>query len=714
MNAARGAALGALVLAVAVVAVLLLRGDGGTHLQAALRERRPARQGRRRAGRRPAHRLDPQDQAHRRQPGRDHDLGAGRLRAAARGHDGARSAATSLSGIANRYIALTPGPNSNPKLPDGATLGTDKTTSIVDLDQLFNTLDPKTRKALQQFIQGSAQWYDNRGVEANAATKYFNPALSASRRLVNELVADQQTLNAFLRNAAKTHRRAGLAPRRPRQPRLQRQHDGGGDRRRERVVQPGAGAAARHAAQGQHDVRQPARDARRPRRARRGLQAGDQGPRALPEPAAPARAATRARRSPTCARSCTARAPTTTSPTCCARRPRSSAPPSRRSRTRSRRCRRPRRCSSSSGPTRRTSSAGCATSARARRTTTPTATSPASSRSSTPTRSPTTRPAATLTPIPPSQRLDGLQTGQVRRCPGAASPAAGRRLGALPRHRRLPGLRPEPRAPRPMKRLLAIAGVLVAAAALVVFGTGASDDGGALPRPRDLHERLLGDPGRGRQDRRRQGRQDRVARRHARPQGRGRPAHRPSPASTTSARDAECTIRPQSLIGEKFVECTPTQPRPEDAQPAPKLRKIERGDGQGPVPAAGRADAPSRSTSTWSTTRCACPTASACRSSSTSWAPAWPAAAATCARRSRNANPALKETDKVLEILADQNRVLANLARDGDTILAPLARDRAQGGRLRHAGQHDERRPRPSARATSRRTSPSCRPSCAS
>ena len=33
-------------------------------------------------------------------------------------------------------------------------------------------------------------------------------------------------------------------------------------------------------------------------------------------------------------------------------------------------------------------------------------------------------------------------------------------------------------------------------------------------------------------------------------------------------RDAECTIRPQSLIGEKFVECTPTQPRPEGAQAA--------------------------------------------------------------------------------------------------------------------------------------------------
>jgi phospholipid/cholesterol/gamma-HCH transport system substrate-binding protein len=112
--------------------------------------------------------------------------------------------ATSLSGIANRYIALTPGPNSNPKLDDGATLGTDQTTPIVDLDQLFNTLDPKTRAALQGFIQGSAQWYDNRGAEANAATKYFSPALSSTDALVNELTNNQQTLDAFLRNSSKT------------------------------------------------------------------------------------------------------------------------------------------------------------------------------------------------------------------------------------------------------------------------------------------------------------------------------------------------------------------------------------------------------------------------------------------------------------------------------------------------------------------------------
>ena len=45
----------------------------------------------------------------------------------------------------------------------------------------------------------------------------------------------------------------------------------------------------------------------------------------------------------------------------------------------------------------------------------------------------------------------------------------------------------------------------------------------------------------------------------------------------------------------------------------------------------------------------------------------------------RRANPALRETDKVLEILAEQNTVLEQLAVNSDTVLAPLARDRARG-----------------------------------
>ena len=115
-------------------------------------------------------------------------------------HDGTTAIirATSLSGIANRYIALTPGPNNAPKLRDGATLNAEKTTAPVDLDQLFNTLDPQTRRNLQAVIQGSAVQYAGKGHLANVAAKYFSPTLSTSSRLVNEVVRDQQTFQDFV------------------------------------------------------------------------------------------------------------------------------------------------------------------------------------------------------------------------------------------------------------------------------------------------------------------------------------------------------------------------------------------------------------------------------------------------------------------------------------------------------------------------------------
>jgi phospholipid/cholesterol/gamma-HCH transport system substrate-binding protein len=104
----------------------------------------------------------------------------------------------SLSGVANRYISLAPGPNSAAELDDDATLGLDRTTTSVDLDQLFNTLDPETRKSLQQVIKGSSEQYKGKGAKANEALKYFNPALSTTSRLVNELDRDQQSLQDFI------------------------------------------------------------------------------------------------------------------------------------------------------------------------------------------------------------------------------------------------------------------------------------------------------------------------------------------------------------------------------------------------------------------------------------------------------------------------------------------------------------------------------------
>jgi phospholipid/cholesterol/gamma-HCH transport system substrate-binding protein len=106
--------------------------------------------------------------------------------------------ATSLSGIANRYVALTLGPNSAPKLPDGGVIAADRTTAPVDLDQLFDTFDPKTRLGLQHIIRGQATWYDGKARQTDRSLHYFNPALSTSSRLTRELVRDRVVFRRFV------------------------------------------------------------------------------------------------------------------------------------------------------------------------------------------------------------------------------------------------------------------------------------------------------------------------------------------------------------------------------------------------------------------------------------------------------------------------------------------------------------------------------------
>ena len=111
---------------------------------------------------------------------------------------------TSLSGVANRYISLTNGPDNAEVLPDDSTLSGTDTTSPVDLDQLFDTFREPTRKALQKFISGNATAYAGQGPAANRAYKFLNPALSTSQRLFDELSSDSLALQRFLVMGAKT------------------------------------------------------------------------------------------------------------------------------------------------------------------------------------------------------------------------------------------------------------------------------------------------------------------------------------------------------------------------------------------------------------------------------------------------------------------------------------------------------------------------------
>jgi phospholipid/cholesterol/gamma-HCH transport system substrate-binding protein len=111
--------------------------------------------------------------------------------------------ATSLSGVANHYISVSPGPNSSPALDDDASLGLGSTTTEVDLDQFLNTFPNPVRRALGEFIRGSAEQFSERGKEANATFKYFAPGLNRAGAFVGELNADQNLLERFVVSSAK-------------------------------------------------------------------------------------------------------------------------------------------------------------------------------------------------------------------------------------------------------------------------------------------------------------------------------------------------------------------------------------------------------------------------------------------------------------------------------------------------------------------------------
>jgi phospholipid/cholesterol/gamma-HCH transport system substrate-binding protein len=111
---------------------------------------------------------------------------------------------TSLSSIAGRQVQLTLPPTNSraPYIPNGGRIPMSDTTSEVDLDQIFNTLSPKTIKDFKHVIQGFDIAYEGSAKQANVGFRYFNPLLSTSRRVFNELTRDTPTFERLLVNSS--------------------------------------------------------------------------------------------------------------------------------------------------------------------------------------------------------------------------------------------------------------------------------------------------------------------------------------------------------------------------------------------------------------------------------------------------------------------------------------------------------------------------------
>jgi ABC-type transporter Mla subunit MlaD len=138
--------------------------------------------------------------------------------------------------------------------------------------------------------------------------------------------------------------------------------------------------------------------------------------------------------------------------------------------------------------------------------------------------------------------------------------------------------------------------------------------------------------------------------------------------------DAHCAIRLQSVIGEKLVECTPSQP----GSTAPLLQPLPKGQ-----PGAGQRLLPVENTST--------PVDADLinniqrRPFRERFSILLNELGAGLAARAddikvlvRRANPALREFDQFLAILAGQNKMLGQLTKNADTVITTLSKKRRE------------------------------------
>jgi phospholipid/cholesterol/gamma-HCH transport system substrate-binding protein len=114
--------------------------------------------------------------------------------------------AGSQSSVANRYIELhLPSErDAGADVEDGGSIGgIEQTTTGVELDQLFQTLDKRTRRSLRGLYAGSYNQWKGRGEDGNRGWRYLGTSLGASSRLFRELSYDRPVLERFLVNSSR-------------------------------------------------------------------------------------------------------------------------------------------------------------------------------------------------------------------------------------------------------------------------------------------------------------------------------------------------------------------------------------------------------------------------------------------------------------------------------------------------------------------------------
>jgi phospholipid/cholesterol/gamma-HCH transport system substrate-binding protein len=102
--------------------------------------------------------------------------------------------------LGETYVELTPGDADDGSLPEGGVLADSQVRDTVELDEIFRSLDPKTRESFGVWMQSLAEGIDGRGADLNNAFGNLGPFAEDTNDLVEVLNRQQPALELLVRN----------------------------------------------------------------------------------------------------------------------------------------------------------------------------------------------------------------------------------------------------------------------------------------------------------------------------------------------------------------------------------------------------------------------------------------------------------------------------------------------------------------------------------
>jgi phospholipid/cholesterol/gamma-HCH transport system substrate-binding protein len=106
--------------------------------------------------------------------------------------------------LGETYVELTPGSKEEPPLEDGRQLPPAQVGESVQLDEIFQTFNPETRRAFQTWMQEAAVAISGQGQNLSYAIGNFEPTFKEYESLFRVLNSQQLAVSKLFSNGAKT------------------------------------------------------------------------------------------------------------------------------------------------------------------------------------------------------------------------------------------------------------------------------------------------------------------------------------------------------------------------------------------------------------------------------------------------------------------------------------------------------------------------------